>query len=181
MLKIIQAPTRFNRRFTVLIILLCAVIFVVEGCQPLRKKFTRKKKEDKRDEVVAILNPIAYPEESDSAQKKYAQHYSLRTVWFNSLLQTVREYNGGHLNEKNLGYLFGQITEHIKEMEALLVPEKQAELEVLLNEFSSVEKEFDKPTQMRDMNDIRRRLESLDKNFRKNFSPKVISGYLIKP
>jgi len=114
------------RRFTLntsFICSLCVVFLAISGCTPLRKKFTRKKKDKQANQkFIPVLDPIDYPEKVYSAAEKYKYHYSLWKVWNKDLLQ-VLERNG---SEKRQKYLLDQAIVQLKEMQNSLSDEKKA-------------------------------------------------------
>ena len=61
--------------------LIVAVMMTTVGCEPLRKKFIRKRKAaQESSEDIPVLEPIDYPDKVYTAEDLYKQHYSLWQV-----------------------------------------------------------------------------------------------------
>ena len=59
-----------------IIIFLFLSTVLMTGCEPLRKKFTRKRKKDQESEIMPVLDPIDYPARMDSPERRYRHFYS---------------------------------------------------------------------------------------------------------
>lgn len=150
---------------------LCVVFSVLSGCAPLRKKFTRKKKEDRQvdQKFIPVLDPIDYPEKIYSAEENYKHHYSLWKVWNKDFLQ-VLERDG---SEKRQKYLLDQAIERLEEMQNLLSDEKKAGLAELVDELKNVRQDYNKSSSMRSKFSMRSKVERNAKKIRNQFSPKL--------
>ncbi len=149
--------------------------FCLNGCTPLKKKFTRKKKKEHIEKFIPVLDPIDYPAPAQSSKERYAYHYSLWKIWSRDLLQTFDK----KANEKNQRYLLGQIKFQMEEMRKWIILEKQQELDALIEEISRIEGLFNKPAPLRNGFSIKKKLELNAKKMRKGFKPAVISISLI--
>jgi len=147
---------------------LCVSFLMVCGCTPLRKKFTRKKKESSKtnQKFIPVLDPIDYPEKIYSAESHYRHHYSLWQVWNKDLLQ-VLERNGSDKRQK---YLLGQAIEQLGEMKKWLADAKQAELSESIKELQKVQQDYTKPASMRNKFSTQKKIERAAKKIRKEFS-----------
>ena len=96
--------------FAFLILLFLFGTLTSSGCTPLRKKFTRKKKEDKEQnqKFIPVLEPVDYPEKIYSSLDRYKHHYSLWKVWEKDLIQTIEEDG----SDKRQKYLLSQAVNH---------------------------------------------------------------------
>ena len=154
---------------------LLLVSFFLSGCAPLKKKFTRQKKKDRQQsqKFVPILEPIDYPEKEFSAEAKYKHHYSLWQIWDRDLLQVV-DHDG---STKRQSYLLAKVILELGEMSALLAAEKQSELQVIVDNMIDLQKEYDKPTAMRNKFSMKKSISSNSRAVRNAFSPKLALPY----
>jgi len=162
-------------RFIQRSVCLLAGVFLLTsfGCQPLKRKFTRKKKHDKEDKFIPVLDPIDYPPVHHSNEDRYRYNYSIWQVWEKDLIQTIVQDG----SDKRLKYLVGQCIIHLTEMHRMITQEKQAELGKIINEFELILKEFHKQKVMRDDHLIRRRIERAAKKVRNEYKPKLMVEY----
>ena len=165
---------RILRRFQLVLCLLLVVV-MASGCETLRKKFTRKKKEDKKEKFIPVLDPIDYPKALESPEEQYGFHYSMRAVWQNNLMDALNEKND---NPKRIQNFWEQTKTQMNAMSDWLSPEKKAEFHVLLEEAEALSREFDKPAVMRENALLRNKLMALDKKIRRNFNLKEMEGHL---
>ncbi len=159
----------FQKSFSVFIGCICVVVLTVSGCTPLRKKFTRKKKDDggQSQKFIPVLEPIDYPEKVYLPLEKYKHHYSLWKVWEKDLLQTIDR--GG--SDKRQKYLLEQSVIQLEEMRKVLISEKQAEFSVLVNELRSVQEVYERPASMRSKFSIKKKIERNASRVRGEFAP----------
>ncbi|HLF17325.1 MAG TPA: hypothetical protein VI749_00315 [Candidatus Omnitrophota bacterium] len=152
-----------HQRLLVPISCLLVVSLVFCGCEPLRKKFTRKKKELKKEEFIPVLDPIDYPPSLISAREKYEYHYSMWQVWNKDLRQHLSE----NAMDKRKKYILSQIIQQLQDMKRWIPQEYAAKVDQMLADGEVVSKELDKPEVMRNqqlMESRLRRMESLGRN-----------------
>lgn len=115
----------FNRSFNLMIIAILAITVLCSGCEPLRKKFTRKKKAQVEDKGMApVLEPQEYPTPEENPEANYQLHYTMVQVFYKELWNGI----GEDLTEKNIRFNLDQVTKHLTEMKNMLVAEKQVEV-----------------------------------------------------
>ena len=84
-----------------------AFLFLIggsSGCEPLRKKFTRKKKEEKVKGVEPILEPIDYAPLIHAPIERYKYHYNLWHVWHKECITALSIKD----NDKRIKYFYDQ-------------------------------------------------------------------------
>ena len=153
----------------------CVVSSSLAGCSSLRKKFTRKKKKDFTAEFEPVLNPVDYPPMRESVPETYAYHASLRQVWYKGLAETLPTKD----SDKRVKYFFDQMLLELNEMISLLTQEKKALAEGLLGKLQNIRKEYDRPSQMRQLPTIERRLRLLDGDIRDELKLDVVKDQLV--
>ena len=138
------------------------------GCEPLRKKFTRKKKKGQEvsEEMLPVLSPIDYAPKIYTPEEKYRHSYGLWKIWSKDLLEAVDEKD----NDKRQKYNLSQAIVQLTEMKKLVVEDKQKELEAIVMDFNKINNELDKPQPMRDYFFIRKTIEQSSKKIRNNFN-----------
>ena len=164
-----KLPFKQYFSFFVAICCLCVLTLAVNGCTPLRKKFTRKKKDDKEgsQKFIPVLEPVDYQEKVYSPLERYKQHYSLWKVWDRDLLQTI-DQDGSDKRQK---YLFAQAIEHLEEMKKVMNEEKKIEFVVLIDELREVQEAYEKPSSMRNTFSIKKKIERNASKIRNQFGP----------
>ncbi len=158
-----------RRPLLIMVLSLCVLSLALTGCEPLRKKFTRKKKEEAK-EVQPILTPIDYPAPQTSPEERYAYHYSLWRVWQEEMIEAINEEE----SDKKQKYLFSQILFQLGEMKKWIIEEKKGELETQIEKISSLQPELDKPASLRNDFSFRKRIELIGKDIRNTLSAKII-------
>ena len=114
-----------KQRLMFSIILLLVISVGLTGCEPLRKKFTRKKKAKTEDtSFIPVLEPQEYPEASENPVENYKQHYVLVQVFYKELWRGLTE----NMSEKNIKFNMEQVINHLAEMKAMLKADKQADI-----------------------------------------------------
>ena len=69
-------------RLFILGVCLISLTATLIGCEPLRKKFTRNKKnKEVSQEFIPVLEPIDYAENTKTPEEEYKHYYSLWKVW----------------------------------------------------------------------------------------------------
>jgi len=157
-----------RERNKLLLVGVCLLTFCLNGCAPLKRKFTRKKKKDKVEKFIPVLDPIDYPAPSHSAQERYAYHYSLWRVWSRDLLQT---FDRKEARDKNQKYLLGQMLEQLKEMKKWISPEKEDGLNEVMEELRAIQDLFAKPVSLRNKFSIKKKLERNARKIRYGLKP----------
>jgi len=145
------------------------------GCEPLRKKFTRKKKKEKKEKFIPVLDPIDYPTRNVTPQERYHHHYNLWKIWHRELKQTV---DGEGPNSKRMNYQFAQTLTQLMEMEQYVKGTTHDQLLESINDMNRVQKRIKKPENMRNMVSIRRKLDSISKEIRLKFNPRLEIEYV---
>jgi len=142
----------------------------LSGCEPLRKKFTKKKKEVKKEEFIPILDPIDYPPSQVSPLEKYKYHYSLWQVWSKDLVQLINEPT----MEKRKNYLFTEILQQLDEMKRWIPQESLPKIEEAVSAYEGVRQELDKPEMMRNQSVLETRLRRAESFMMNELKPEAI-------
>ncbi len=171
-----------NSRFMRKLIVVCCLltfIFSAAGCEPLRKKFVRKKKKDK-DEMQAfipVLEPEEYAVKVYTPEERYRQHYSLWRAWNDEFLSTVQEMESdrqGRSSDKKQKYLLGQIISQLQEMSPWVQAAQQQELQAIRDVLNALLARYEKPPEMRNMSAIRKDVETNAKKVRLQLNPDIL-------
>ena len=160
-----------QRTFPLLVwtVFFCVLTFSLGGCSTLRRKFVRKKKEDKAvsQKFVPVLEPIDYPDNVYSPLDKYQKYYSLWRVWERDLLQAVKAKE----SDKRQKYLLVQTIEQLEGMAGLLTEAKKVEFLPVVEDLREVGDVYDKPAFMRNTFSIQKKIERNSRKVRNDFAP----------
>ncbi len=140
---------------------------LMTGCEPLRKKFTRKKKVGKENlEYEPILDPIEYPEKVYDPKADYRYYYSLFRVWEKELIAGLDD----QASLKRLNYFLNNMIVQLEGMEKLIIENKVKGLKVLVKSFNEIQDDFKRPLQRYSLQDIKRKVKSLAKKVSSAYS-----------
>ncbi len=161
-----------------LIIFLLSSLGSLNGCEPLRKKFIRKKKEDRQREskFIPVLEPIEYPDKKESVLERYTFHYSLWQIWYKDLLVALEERG----SDKRQRYILGQLIKHLEEMSLRLKTPKQENLARYIQEVKRLQSELEKPAALRNYITFRNKINSISKQLHKQFTKDKIEDFLVE-
>ena len=158
------------------VLLVCAACFVLIfsslSCEPLRKKFIRKKKsvENTSEKFIPVLDPIDYPPVEHSAWERYKLHYSLWRVWYRDLMTTIDEQG----SDKRQRYLMDQMIVQMEEMDKWIVASKKSELSALISDLRKTEGALDDPAPMRNRSIFKSKIEQNAKKLQDGFKPQEL-------
>ncbi len=113
----------------------CLLLIIVHliasaGCTgELRRKFVRKKKEEK---PTPIFKPVPYESEFTPRQR-YANHY---VFWKNAEAEVIKILNQKDINNKKLKFHTSYALVEIKQMQKLLPLEQRLELELYIDDLN---------------------------------------------
>ncbi len=136
------------------------------GCEPLRKKFVRKKKKERIREVIPVLEPVEYPRQEYSADSLYRQHYSLWKVWFKDLMVAMAEGD----SDKRIRHILGELTLQLRHLQPLVDESKRLALDALMEELGKIGQAYEKPAALRNDLILRNKARALDRTFREGFA-----------
>lgn len=158
------------KSFFFIISFLVGISMVCSSCQPLRKKFTRKKNEEKTEKFIPILEPVDYAESSVSIQQKYNHHYLIYRVWEKELMAGLEHGE----NDKRMRHSLEQLLSNLEEMEKVVPLEKKMVLTQILDQYKSANAYFDKPKALRNNDSFISDLRKYERETRKNLKPEIV-------
>ena len=155
--------------------LLC-VALSLSGCEPLRKKFTRKNKKERAESTASlpILEPEDYPDKPYDPLKEYKYHYSMWNVWYKDYLMTMEE----NASDKRQVYLLNQMAAQLDEMELLLAADKQQEFAQVKLSLQQVVESFKTSAPLRSAYITKSKVTAVDKKIRDHFRPEDVQNSL---
>ena len=165
------SQSRFN---FIIILVLIFLASSVSGCEPLRKKFIRKKKETQNTEAMPVLQPIDYPEKVVAPASILEQRYGFWQVWYGEASQDLSDGS----TDKRVGYDLSQLAVQLVELQKLFSGPQQKQLLDLAARLERIRTNFRSPAGVRDTSGIVKDLRLLDKDFRKQFRPQVAKEFL---
>jgi hypothetical protein len=165
---------RINKKMMYAVSLLVGVTLLSAGCEPLRKKFRRQKKEVKKEEFIPVLDPIDYPPSRVSSVEKYKYHFSLWQVWSKDLRHMLDE----ETMDKRKKYLMAQMVQELADMKEWTPAEYIPHVDQALKEYGIVQKELDKPEIMRNQGTIEGRIRRTENYVRNTLDPEIVFNEL---
>ena len=154
--------------YAVLLSFMCASLI---GCQPFRKKFVRKKKEDRAEKFIPVLDPIEYPAKVYSVEDQYKHSYSLWKVWSSDFVQALVENE----NDKKQKYNLAQSLKALEDMKNNVNAENQTKLNDLMTKVSAMNGEYDKAVNMRSIYQMKSSFEKIMSQVRNELSPRIMT------
>ncbi len=158
------------------ILFLTVAVMSTSGCEPLRKKFTRKKKIDATEaQAGAIYDPVDYPAVVKTSEEVYAQHYGLWKVWLGDLVANIES----NANDKKIQYTLGQMQEQLSAMRSLLNADLQGQVDGYSGEVEQLSAEFKKPAGMRNKSVVESQIRSLDRRVKNGLAVDKVRDHLV--
>ena len=153
---------------SVMVLLLVFVFSILaSGCEPLRKKFTRKKKTNvESQEFEPILDPIEYPEKIEDPDADYRYRFSLFRVWQKEFVSGIED----KAHNKRLQYLMNSLIAQLEEMQNLLAGEKSTKLQKKIQVFKKFQAELNQPEAFQDLQSMKRKVRTTSNLIISDFS-----------
>jgi predicted RNase H-like nuclease (RuvC/YqgF family) len=149
---------------------------VLQGCEPLRKKFIRKSKEDDSNRYgEVVLEPKDYSPQNYTPEENYTKHYNLWVIWGKSLEEALSESQ----NEKRHRYFLQQGLKELRKMRQYLKEEKKAGLQEMIQGFEALAEELAQPSIVWNKVRIRNQLNSYSIKIRTQYNPHDLEGYFV--
>ena len=163
---------RMGRTFMVYVVL-AGLCFASSGCEPIRKKFIRQKKNDKNavSKRVPVLEPELYPSKENDPFAAYKHHYELFRVWVRDLDAVLMAKSP---RRKQL-YVYNQAVKHLEAMENLLDGKNSEDIARLRKELAQVNRVLFETPGINPESAARDHLRMADKLLRKNLKPEIIA------
>lgn len=154
-------------------ILLCLSL-ALTGCEAFRKKFVRKPKER---EVKIIVETQEY-ESKYSVEETYKKYFLFWRLSHEELINSLNVQDG---NRKKRIFTAEKVIENLQQMRQLVLPERQARLDIFILEQKNIAKQLDKYKLRRAQAlKIKSILEKQRRQIQREFSCKRIQKYLTK-
>jgi len=151
---------------------LCLVLVVLQttGCEPFRKKFVRKKKEDQKERFIPVLDPIEYPAKVYSAEDEYKRSYSLWKVWSSDLVKSLEENE----SDKKQKYNLAQSLKALEGLKTNVNDEHKIKFDGLISQLNELGSEYEKVVNMRSVYQMKSRIEKMMRQVRNELNPKIM-------
>ena len=146
------------------------LVFLISGCASLKDKFIRKPKEKDKDRKYYVVKEY----DVHPSLELYTKRYIFWKNWQRELLGVLRSDN-----HKKIVVSAEQATSNLYDMKRMLVDEKGDQLQEIISQMSDVEQTIKKQriTQGNIVR-IRRKIESLGRKVKKDFSYTKVRGYI---
>ncbi len=120
---------------TLSVALLCSLV-TFAGCETVQRKFTPKRKTPVRP-VASIYYQEGEYQKKYSNDYYYKTHYTLWKTWHDELMDNLGD------NSKKVGRAAQEAVGHLQQMQQYLKPEKNAQLQLLINDLGDLLKKLD--------------------------------------
>ena len=158
---------------TVTFLLFLALMMPLAGCASVQKKFIRKKKEPRHIPAAVYFEEGAYQKKYSNAYY-YKMHYTLWKSWQSDLIAGI----GG--NRKKTQRNAEESLNHLTEMSRVLTPEKEKELEPLLEELTRLVKKIDSGAYSNSENaDLRAEFQKIKRLVDNDFYYDKVAGQIL--
>jgi len=125
------------------ILILSALCFLLStslcGCASFRRKFVRKPKKEKKIEVIVRTQEYKAKYSIEEAYKKY---FLFWRNWHEEMINLLKDPQDG--NRKRRIFAARKTVENLEQMHKLLLPGKQAGLEVYISELKDIAGQLEK-------------------------------------
>lgn len=158
-----------SKWLAVAVAVLCAAM-VLSGCQSLRQKFVRKKKADREDKFIPILEPVEYEASDVSRFERYSHHYQTYRVWERELMAGLER----DMPDKRLEFFLTELVANLEGMIKWAPEAKAAGLQDVLTEYRAALPYFESSQAFRNEAGFVSKLRRYERNVRQNFSPKKV-------
>lgn len=169
----------FHSRYTAgFVVMVLAMSLALSACQPLKHKFTRKKKKSQIEgsSFIPVLEPQEYPAPEQNPPENYKQHYALVKVWYRDLWTLTDKKD----EDKKTRYTLNQVFSHIEEMQRLVVEEKRAELSKLANLLKYYETSLNSPYASRNKARIQSDLRAFSRTLSNQLRADKLEGFFVQ-
>lgn len=158
-------------RKIIALLLIAFLVVNTTGCDSLRKKFTRKKKEGVKKPRIYQVKKY----EKKPTPELYQKHFAYWVSWQSEIIQELGQ------NHKKDVRCIEEIVGQVKDMQGILVPEKAAELQKHIDKLEQVGDliEREDMTQANKYS-ILQTLEHEDRVIKREFCLKKVKPYLRK-
>ena len=158
------------KRFLAVLVLLCLVLNLT-GCEALRKKFTRKKKEPVK--IPRVYQVKKY--EKIPSPELYKKHYAYWQSWQSELIKVLGQ------NHKKDMRCIDEIIGNLNDMQNILVPEKGDVLKVHVEKLARVKDIiFNEELTQANKSYVMMTLEREDRYIKREFDYKKMKDHLKK-
>ncbi len=153
------------------LVLIFLIVANITGCEPLRKKFVRKKKEPVKMPRIYQLKKY----EKKPTPQLYQKHYAFWVSWQSELIKVLGE------NHKKDMRCIEEIIGNLRDMQGILVEKKGDELQIHIDKLMKI-KDIITNEELSQANKdyIKRTLEREDRYIKKEFVYSKVKDYLRK-
>lgn len=164
-----------SKRLCAILLCLMLVVLHATGCEPFRKKFVRKKKEQK-ERFIPVLDPIEYPAKVYSAEDEYKRSYSLWKVWSSDFVKSLEENE----NDKKQKYNLAQSLKALEGLKGNVNDENKSRFDGLISQLNELNSEYEKAVNMRSVYQMKSRMEKMMSQVRNELSPKAMANQFVQ-
>lgn len=159
----------------VLLVIGCwLLVTILAGCQAFARKFVRKQKAEKKEEIVLI--PQEYKAEELNKDQLYRQYFLYWKSWQDELIDSLSSLG---LNRKKQFDCLNEAIKNLTSLKDLLRQEKQGTLDNYINEMNNLRCDIAKDKYENFIANHLKKAERLKRNIQGDFSFSKIKDYLL--
>lgn len=154
-----------KKQITQINIIVCSFLLLISltGCEAFVRKFTRKPKYKKTEELV--LAPEEY-KDTMTPEEHYRESFTFWKAWQDELITSLLE---GRSQKKKIDCI-EQAIKNLREVRNLLKEDKQAALDKYIKESAQLSARLSQDTYGTNDSDLRMRAETIKRNVVRNFT-----------
>lgn len=153
------------------VLLMFLILINLAGCEAMRKKFTRKKKEPVK--MPRIYQVKIY--EKKPTPELYKKHYSFWVTWQSELIRVLGE------NHKKDMRCIEEIVGNLSDMQNMLIDKKASQLKPHIDKLTEIKDIiFKEDLSQANKDYVRRTLDREDRNIKREFNYNKIKDYVRK-
>lgn len=160
------------------IIFICFSLVSLSACQTLKRKFTRKSKTEKEEDVEEVIyEPQEYPAQVMSNEEMYRNFYTFWRGWHQELVEVLAEGQ----NHKKQVECITEIINNLNKMKDLLVPEGQLKFNDYLQRLAPIREDIVAGrSNVSSFYWMKIKLEGIKSGITKDCTPKKVKNYIIR-
>jgi len=154
---------------------LVAAVFLTTGCDAFVRKFTRKSKRDKKEDVQMVLVPEEYKGPDLTKEELYRSDLLFWKSWHTELIEALMV----NANKKKQAGCSDEAIKRLEKMRARLNETAQKRLNTFLTQLRDLREEIDKDTYSAGRTNQRQSAERLKRQILRDFSYAKVKDSLV--
>jgi alpha-galactosidase/6-phospho-beta-glucosidase family protein len=147
----------------------------VAGCEAFVRKFTRKSKKEKEEQIKMVITPEEYPQPAMTKEEQYRQYFIYWKSWHEELIQSL---SIGNTNQKKQLGCVAEAIKNLEELKSILSVQNQGALDVFIAGLDSLRAAIVRDPYAQNANANRQEAERIKRSILRDFSVSRVKGDL---